>query len=39
MFKMQQIISLSFMIAYAMIYLKRLDDKGGISKTLLTITV
>ena len=33
MFKMQQIISLSFMIAYAMIYLKCLDDKGGIILT------
>ena len=33
MFKMQQIISLSFMIAYAMIYLKRSDDKGGIILT------
>lgn len=33
MFKMQQIIPLSFMIAYAMIYLKRSDDKGGIILT------
>ena len=33
MFKMQRIIPLPFMIAYAMIYLKRLDDKGGIILT------
>ena len=33
MFKMQQIIPLSLSFAYVMIYLKRLDDKGGIILT------
>ena len=33
MFKMQQIIPLSLSFAYVMIYLKHLDDKGGIILT------
>ena len=33
MFKMQQIITLSLSFAYVMIYLKHLDDKGGIILT------